>query len=233
MLVTPEDPLHVLGSDADAVIHNDEACYRTFRLDGDFDWPSVTELERVGEQVSNDLLHTNPIPAADDGSRRGNLDVRPGSSRFFAEATDHVTHEGGQIDFLALEPKTPRRDSRNIHELSDKSSKTLCLPVRHLQLRLDLLRTQDGLGRSARWLKQRLDLQLQRREWRPQFVRSHGQKLVPRADGIDRLAVEKLAFELGALPLRDVARDRNDALGTDANKLQGDVDRNRRRMLPS
>jgi len=54
-----EDPLHVLGSDAYPVIDNDQASYRTSLLDRDFDRVAATKLERVGEQVCNDLLHAN------------------------------------------------------------------------------------------------------------------------------------------------------------------------------
>ena len=51
--------------------------------------------------------------------------------------------------FLELEPKTPSGDSRHVHELTDQSSQTLDLPMRHLQLWLHLLRREKGLRQFA------------------------------------------------------------------------------------
>src|SRR5687767_1166669 len=186
-----EDPLRVLRSDAYPVIDNDQASYRTALLDRDVDRLAATKLARVGEQVCNDLLHANSIPHANNGDHRADLDVRLRPSGFLAKTTDNVTDDGGKVDLLGFESKTARSNSRNIHELSDKASQTLDLSLSHLQLRLHLLRREDGLGQSAWCLQQRLDLQLQRRERGPELVRSHGKKLVPRTDCVDRLAVEE------------------------------------------
>ena len=48
-----------------------------------------------------------------------------GSAGFLAKAADHVADDGSKVDFLEFEPKTARRDSRNVHELFDESSQTL------------------------------------------------------------------------------------------------------------
>src|SRR5688500_13824013 len=129
------------------------------------------------------------------------------SAGLLAEAADNVAHDGSKVDLLEFQPKTARSDARHVHELVDESSQTLDLFERHFQLRFHLLPGKGSLRRSARWLEQHLDLQLQRRKWGAELVRRDGKKLVPRADCANRLAVEKLPLELRALPLGYVASD--------------------------
>src|SRR6476659_8375181 len=172
LLVPVEDPLLVLGSDAYPVIDNHQASYRTSLLDRDFDRLAATKLERVGEQVCHDLLHANEIPHANDGGHRADLDGRMHSAGFLAKAADHVADNGSKVDFPEFEPKTSRGDSRDVHELFDESRQPLDLFERLLQLRFHLLARKDGLGRSAWWQEQHLDLQLERRQRGPELVRS-------------------------------------------------------------
>src|SRR5262249_52811204 len=118
-------------------------------LDPDFDRLAAAKLERVGEQVCNDLLQANGIPHANNRGRRADLDERMHSVRFLAKAADKLADDGSKVDIPEFEPKPARSDSRNVHELFDESSQTLDLFESLLQLRLHLLPRKDGLGRPA------------------------------------------------------------------------------------
>src|SRR5882672_6568535 len=70
-LETIEDPAMILGRDANSMVAHAEPRQIGGRLDGDGDRFTGTILHRVTDEVRDDLLEPEPVPASDDGSWRG------------------------------------------------------------------------------------------------------------------------------------------------------------------
>jgi len=68
--VALEDPQPVGGRDPDALVTNRDAGAGGRRPHHQSNRAAVTELQRVGEEVADDLLHRGLIPPAVDGVRR-------------------------------------------------------------------------------------------------------------------------------------------------------------------
>src|SRR5205823_11308003 len=65
-----EDPVMVLGGDANSMVAHAEPREIARRLDRDGDRFTLAILHRVADQVRDDLLEPEPVPSSDDRSRR-------------------------------------------------------------------------------------------------------------------------------------------------------------------
>src|SRR5882724_2449665 len=79
-LETLEDPVVVLCRDADSLIAHAEPGEIGRRLDGNGNRLAESILDRVVDQIRDDLLQPEPVPATDHGSWRGERcrALRPG-----------------------------------------------------------------------------------------------------------------------------------------------------------
>ena len=153
-------------------------------------------LNALLSRVRDDLLDATrshmPTTASTSGPRWRN---RP--CGFFTKTANNVTDDGTQVDFLELESKTARGDARNVHQL--RSALSSVRPVDLPSPASASAAPARGAWGSCAAAGAASDLQLQRGERGPQLVRRHRKKFVPRVDRIDRLAIEKLTFELRVL----------------------------------
>ena len=67
-----EDAIPLIGFDADALIADDQHRMVVASVDRDLDRFAEPELDRVREQVGDDLIDTRPVPLADDLRARCN-----------------------------------------------------------------------------------------------------------------------------------------------------------------
>jgi hypothetical protein len=97
------------------MIGDDQPRDGTVLFDPELNGPSCAELERIREQIHDDLFNAKPIPFADKVGRRAKLDWRLCPLRRFVETTGDITEDCGKIDLFEFESQTPSGDSRNIH----------------------------------------------------------------------------------------------------------------------
>src|SRR5688572_29288332 len=73
----PEEPRLVRSRDADASILHHESRVALMGVDADIDRLSRTVLDRVGEQVGDDVFDPEDVPGPVHGAKRGDAKFRP------------------------------------------------------------------------------------------------------------------------------------------------------------
>jgi len=115
-----EDTGLVLGGDADAVISHGEEGDLSVLDDGHLDGVVGAVLDGIGEQVGDDLLEAETIPAADDGGVGVEDEGAACAGGIGLGAGDDVLEEGGEVDGLVLEGEAAGADAGDVEQVVDE-----------------------------------------------------------------------------------------------------------------
>src|SRR5688572_24967815 len=189
-----EDPAQRLLLDADAVVRDRDPDRPVAVLGLDLDRLALAVLDGVGEEVREDLLDAEPVPAAGDRLAGVADELGTDLARLGAEALDHVPHDRGEIERLDLERDPAGGDARHVEETLDEASQAGDLVRGVLELLREAVVLDAGpVERAA----QGVELELQRGQRRLELVGGDLEKLVTRPHGLPELV-------LGALERGDV-----------------------------
>src|SRR5437868_5945441 len=97
LLEALEDPLVVAFGQPDAVIADDDAHARRAAPDGYLERLARAELDRVADQVGDDLAQANLVPAAADRPFALDVDRTLRGADLLLEQADGLAHESVQI----------------------------------------------------------------------------------------------------------------------------------------
>jgi hypothetical protein len=204
-----EDEREELGRDPAPAVGHGDLDVRAHALEHDLHRPALRrELDGVGQQVPDELLQTVRITG--DQPRLGVQDGRESNALCVGRRTDDVHRPLDHVrqrHRANLEPEPARDDSRDVEKVVDQLRLRSRVPLYRLERASALFAVQLPLTKHA-------GPRENRREWRSQLVRHHGQERVLRArGGLGQFASGLLAreqvlpFPLLALSGRDVARD--------------------------
>src|ERR1700690_4432474 len=105
-----EDASQVIAIDADAMVDDSQAAARGGLLDRDLDWFATAVLDRVSEQVGDDLLQPKTVPLTDDRLAAPGHQLAFRRGQLLCEAPRPLANALRQLDALGLQPQAARRN---------------------------------------------------------------------------------------------------------------------------
>src|SRR5580765_7137126 len=128
-LEAPEDPFVIVGGDAQPVIANGDDRAVVLAGDADVDRLAVAVLDRVGQEVGDDLIQPAPVPAPDDGGGRVNVQRGADARGLVGETRADLADDLGQIDDLDVQFEAPGGDAGHVEQLVDEAMQAGCLRI--------------------------------------------------------------------------------------------------------
>jgi hypothetical protein len=181
-LEAAEDPLVVVRGDPRAAVLHLHDGRLPLAPDANRDRPARAVLDRVGQQVGEDLFQLQAVGVDDHGPPRLHPQARAGGLRPLPVARHRFAGQLGHLDGLDVEVDPAVQDPRDVEQVLDQALQALGLPLADLQV---LEHGPGQLPELPGGVAQELDGQLQREEGVFQFVRGDREELVP---GLQRLA---------------------------------------------
>src|SRR4029078_5823326 len=145
--------------------------------DADVDRLAVAVLDRVGQEVGDDLIQPAPVPAPDDGGGRVNVQRGADARGLVGETRADLADDLGQIDDLDVQFEAPGGDARHGEQLVDEAMQAGCLRIDLFDLRDQPWGCVVG-GGAPRDAGQVRDLQLQGRQRGAQLARGQREQIL-------------------------------------------------------
>jgi hypothetical protein len=171
----------ILRADADASVPHRQAGTALQGLHREVHGLARPELERVGQQVGDHIVHAQLVEAPRDGPGRFDGQRTPHGRLKALEAGGDLSHELHEIQRLPPQRQASGGDPGDVQQVLDELGEAVHLPGDDLKLARQLLRLGRGTGGC---LGQRPHaLELERGERRLQLVGGDGEELIPDTDG--------------------------------------------------
>ena len=206
-----EDALLVRGVDTDSPIRDGQYGRRVPSFDAHANRLASAKLQRVRQEIHDHLLDPSAIPESDHGvSARPALDPEIERRTFalglFTSVVGDGLHDRRQVHGFRLQPQSSGDDARDVQQLLDEMVQSLALSMKRSEALLDPF-LLPLLHELADPFLQRVQMQLERRQWRFQLVRRDRDELLPRCNRGTRLLEEPRVVEGHGAAAREVLSD--------------------------
>jgi hypothetical protein len=131
---TTKDTRLIAGIDPDTAIANHQRCDAGGGPQRNLDRFARSELQRVDEQVRDDLIEALTVPGSNH--ERGHIhdDVAARLCRIGGQPVHHALYDLDQVDLFTFHLETSSGDGRDIDQAADQPLEAINLPAHDVEL---------------------------------------------------------------------------------------------------
>ena len=196
-----EDPRLILVAQADAVVADRDPGDLGRRLQPHLDRTPGAELDRVGEEIREHLLHTRAIPGPVHLPGYGDVEGASSPLAVGRHAGRRIEHDLRDVHLLGDHRHPPPAHVGDVEEAVDETGEPLPLRLGGLdpaQLGFRVQPFSFGAPPKPRQMEE------QGGQRRPQLVRSDGEEGVSRLDGLERFGQQGAVLQGDRGPARQI-----------------------------
>ena len=235
-LEAAEDAHPVLGRDARAVVADGDSDLRVQRLGPHLDGPGAAILDRVGDEVVDDLLHGQVVPAASKAGRNDERDRASGIAGRFGKGFHDLTNQPGQVEGGDVQPELAAGQAGYVQKCRRPLEVVVHGVLDAHQPLLDLLHREPAGAQAG---QQQVELADHRRHRVAQLMRRDRDEDVARGDrgrqlGMDRrvVTIDGRIRAPGRLDLGKAHTRGPDANGSQAGRSPASIQLRHRHDVP-